>query len=55
MRNLIICLVIAALMLVPVGYLLAGIAAERLDQAAARIVVNEVIGACKDVAVTLWR
>jgi hypothetical protein len=55
MRNLIICLVIATLTLVPTGYVLAGIAAERLDQAAARIVVNEVIGACKDVAVELWR
>jgi hypothetical protein len=55
MRNLIICLVVATLTLVPTGCVLAGIAAERLDQAAARIVVNEVIGACKAVAVALWR
>jgi hypothetical protein len=41
--------------LIPIAMLAAAILAERLDQAAARIVVNEAIGARKDAAIAICR
>lgn len=46
---------VAALAVVPAGYAVAMFAADRLEIAAAKIVADALVGACVDVAVTLWR
>jgi ABC-type phosphate transport system permease subunit len=46
---------IAVLVAVPVGYAVAIFAADRLEVAAAKIVADVLVGACVDVAVTLWQ
>ncbi len=46
---------VAVLAVVPAGYAVAMFAADRLEIAAAKIVADALVGACVDVAVTLWR
>lgn len=54
MKIAIVCLV-AVLAIVPTGYVSAQFAADRLEIAAAKIVADAMVGACVDVAVTLWQ
>jgi hypothetical protein len=46
---------VAVLIVVPAGYALTMFAADRIEVAAAKIVADALVGACVDVAVTLWR
>jgi hypothetical protein len=46
---------IAVLVAVPATYAVTMFAADRLEIAAAKIVADALVGACVDVAVTLWR